>query len=477
MTAFFYYALKVIGCSGLLYGYYFIALRNKAFHQWNRFYLLATAILSLIFPLIKININAPTAENITPLRLIQVITATGQGSTEFVSQHPGQNFSWALVIEIVYLSMTIIMALVLTRSLKEIIGLIKKNQAQKIEKIKLIYTSIEESPFSFFNYIFWKEGLDMTTDPGKQIFDHEIIHVKENHSLDKLFIELALTFFWFNPIFWFIRKEISIIHEFIADKTSVGSDRKLFALMILETGPFNERRIVSNYFSSSSIKRRWQMINADKKNKIFYFSRIISLFVFSLIFLFASFAFKAKDLASKKNTEILSGIASHDFISTGKDNPGQTNLNQQRLEEPEVVVYNFSDKDKLYVSEINKIDETIPIMVIERKPNAEFVLKIKERRVPVYPELTSPRLIIYPNKLNSEFVIGASPEKNWHMDVDIFDSQNNLVLKEKLNMQLVNKIYTVYKFDFTNLKKGIYLINVISSDNKYRQTYKLVKDY
>ena len=56
MLTFAYYILKVIICSGILYGYYLIALRNKIFHRWNRFYLLAIVVISFTEPLIKINI-------------------------------------------------------------------------------------------------------------------------------------------------------------------------------------------------------------------------------------------------------------------------------------------------------------------------------------------------------------------------------------------------------------------------------------
>ncbi len=40
MTPLLAYLAKVIICSGILYAYYHIALRNNRFHQWNRFYLL-----------------------------------------------------------------------------------------------------------------------------------------------------------------------------------------------------------------------------------------------------------------------------------------------------------------------------------------------------------------------------------------------------------------------------------------------------
>ena len=49
------YILKTILISGLFLAYYWIALRDKKFHYYNRFYLLTASIMSLFIPLLKLN--------------------------------------------------------------------------------------------------------------------------------------------------------------------------------------------------------------------------------------------------------------------------------------------------------------------------------------------------------------------------------------------------------------------------------------
>ena len=49
------YVLKSIFISGLFLGYYWIALRNKSFHSYNRFYLLFGLAGSFIIPLFNFN--------------------------------------------------------------------------------------------------------------------------------------------------------------------------------------------------------------------------------------------------------------------------------------------------------------------------------------------------------------------------------------------------------------------------------------
>src|ERR1700733_5537205 len=74
MIALAWYLLKVIICSGILCGYYYAALRNKIFHRWNRFYLLASIVLALVVPIMKINIfQRPGADKGTVVRMLQTI--------------------------------------------------------------------------------------------------------------------------------------------------------------------------------------------------------------------------------------------------------------------------------------------------------------------------------------------------------------------------------------------------------------------
>jgi hypothetical protein len=49
------YILKTILISGIFLAYYWIALRDKKFHYYNRFYLLTASIMSLVIPLLKFN--------------------------------------------------------------------------------------------------------------------------------------------------------------------------------------------------------------------------------------------------------------------------------------------------------------------------------------------------------------------------------------------------------------------------------------
>jgi N-acetylmuramoyl-L-alanine amidase len=289
-----YYLLKVIICSGILYGYYWLLLRNKIFHKYNRFYLMASVVLSLLLPLIKINFWQQNET--TPTGVIQVLQAVSS-SDEYIDTvivtAKSSYFNIAQLYQFAYLLISLIFFLVFIHGLYTIFILLKKYPRQIIDTITFVNTDAKSTPFSFLHYIFWNKNIDIETTTGQQIFKHELAHVQEKHSHDKLFINIILIFFWCNPFYWFIRKELNMIHEFIADKKAVeDSGTEAFAAMILQAAYPQHRFQFTNHFFYSPIKRRLLMLTKNKKTKVNYFGRIMVLPL--LVLIFAAFTFKIK---------------------------------------------------------------------------------------------------------------------------------------------------------------------------------------
>ncbi|MEJ7675117.1 MAG: M56 family metallopeptidase [Chitinophagaceae bacterium] len=147
--------------------------------------------------------------------------------------------------------------------------------------------------FLFLIIFSGNDKIDINSATGKQIFKHEVAHVQEKHSYDKIFINIVLIFFWCNPFFWLIRKELNIIHEFIADKKALDdSDTAAFAAMILQaTYPLQQFTITNNFFYSP-LKRRLAHVNKKQKSEINYASRLAGLA--SCSFGIFSFYFKSE---------------------------------------------------------------------------------------------------------------------------------------------------------------------------------------
>ncbi|MBL0359054.1 MAG: hypothetical protein IPP72_20295 [Chitinophagaceae bacterium] len=80
-----WYILKIILCSAILFSYYWLALRNKIFHQYNRFYLLVSVVLSITLPFVQINIwPAAGADATDTIRLLKVVSSGNEYLDEII---------------------------------------------------------------------------------------------------------------------------------------------------------------------------------------------------------------------------------------------------------------------------------------------------------------------------------------------------------------------------------------------------------
>lgn len=291
MLAFAYYLLKVVVCSGLLYAWYFFVLRNKRFHQYNRFYLLAISMLAWIIPVCSIELWAASVDELS-FRFLTVVSTTDA----IVAKQKASFFTSPTAEQIaapLYSVIASFFLLTLTVSLFKIRRLISQHARQLWHNITVVFID-GESPFSFFRYIFWNREIDIESPKGQQIFNHELVHVKERHSLDKLLIDLILIPGWVNPFFWLIRKELSMIHEFIADQQSIAhGDVNAFAEMLFHSAYPAHQLATTNSFFHSPIKRRLIMLTTSNKTNYSYARRLLVLPILALVVVL--FAFKAKE--------------------------------------------------------------------------------------------------------------------------------------------------------------------------------------
>ena len=291
MQALLLYALKTIIYSAIFFGYYCLALRNKRFHYYNRFYLLLTVLLSLMLPLFYLQLWQWNGSNTGVIKLLNVATVNDYEA--IISSHSSA-LNWANVASICYCAIALGLLLAALFSVVFIFRLKAKYRVEKIESINFINTDLEQSPFSFFNNLFWKNTLSLSDEGGRQIFKHELTHIEQKHSWDKLFMRAVTALFWFNPLYWLAQKELSLIHEFIADEKAVeNKSAEAFALMILQSQYSKNIFSPAQSFHYSPIKRRLLMLTTSKKPSFSYARRIFVLPLLAITVLL--FAFKLKN--------------------------------------------------------------------------------------------------------------------------------------------------------------------------------------
>ncbi|HVZ26103.1 MAG TPA: M56 family metallopeptidase, partial [Sediminibacterium sp.] len=278
MSTLAFYLLEVLLCSSLLMGYYWLVLRNKRFHQYNRFYILLAAIASWSVPLIRIPWSHPVAAADPSVLQMLSELADQHMHMEYKLERAATNWNWQIFIQYAYWVVCIVMLLMLAIALLRLFRLWKTHHHQQLGDVFLVETRTAGAPFSFFRYIFWHRDIDIASSAGQQVFRHELTHVRQKHSLDKLFLQVMLIPGWYNPFFWLMKKEMEMIHEFIADNQSVSEgDTASLAAMLLETAFPGKHLSLANPFFFSPVRRRIQMLTRSKNIRFSYLRRLLIL--------------------------------------------------------------------------------------------------------------------------------------------------------------------------------------------------------
>lgn len=266
------YVLKSIFISGLFLGYYWVALRNKTFHYYNRFYLLLSMAGSFIIPLF--NFNWFTIDK----QAMPVSPETLHYLTQQLTPVRAPGISWPTVAFYGVLAISLFLLLVLAYNIFRVYQLKRRSVVVNMEGVDFIYTTLDQAPFSFLNNLFWKESISLDDDFGQKIFKHELTHIHQKHTLDVLFCQVINAVCWMNPFNWLIQKELKAIHEFIADKEAVGNNNvEEFAQLLLQVHYGKHFLNPTHAFYYSSIKRRLIMLTTSNSARFQFMRKALVL--------------------------------------------------------------------------------------------------------------------------------------------------------------------------------------------------------
>lgn len=340
MEAILLYFGKTILCSGVTFLYYQLSLKDKTFHHYNRFYLLAAIVMSLLLPLIRVDDFTIEVNSDMYMLLDKIQNFNSEKNINNGNLYFNIIFS-ALGLVSFYFLGKLIYGIFKIQQFK------KQFQKESFDGINFYRTDLSEAPFSYFKNLFWKNAITLHSDIGKQILKHEMVHIEQKHSFDKIFIEIITSVFWFNPFFHIIKKEINLIHEYLADKKAVQqSDTKAFAQMLLASHFSGTQLPAASPFLSSNLKKRLKMLQKPK-TKFGYARRILALPVLFTV----AFAY----LVNAKNREI-----------------EETNLSIKK-------VVSEIKKDTVRPSGQEKITDMKPVSPEDHTKVAELEKKIKEK--------------------------------------------------------------------------------------------------
>ncbi|MES2265791.1 MAG: M56 family metallopeptidase [Bacteroidota bacterium] len=256
------YLLQVSACTGIFYGFYFLLLRRLTFFTINRWYLLATLLLSFVIPAITLPLDTAQPQTIIqPVMYINRIQ-TIEEPIRTINPSPQQvskTFDWATAIKTVYVAMAAVSVLHLAFMLLVFYRRSKAERLMQIGNVKVLKGNSKQGNSSFLNVIFVN---DDKLEPGEvtQIIAHEMLHIKLMHSADRIIARLVQIVLWFNPFIYCYIRSMEENHEFEVDRTIAGNANKsIYAELLFKLSTSGQSYLMHS-FSKVPLKSRIAML-------------------------------------------------------------------------------------------------------------------------------------------------------------------------------------------------------------------------
>jgi len=309
MNLIIFYFLKVIAIQAILYLIYVTAFHKSGRHAINRIYVILALVLSFIIPLISLpNFQSQDQYSDSEKPVWHEIAAMAEFSGSNTELIPVERLNQSdFTLAYIILGLAFISFFLLMKLLYSHLQLLTlKKQSEKILiNGDSIYCSNIDSPFSYFTAIFIPKSL-FGSSSFDTIMQHERVHVRNKHSVDRVFTEIIISIFWFNPFHYLFRNRLIETHEFQADEEVIKIQNDPISYQEILYQQINSQYAVAtaNHFKLNTIKTRIKMINKNQKLSKWHYLLILP----ALLFLTFSFANKEKSTSDAPLKSDVSGV-------------------------------------------------------------------------------------------------------------------------------------------------------------------------
>ncbi len=299
MNIFLLYLLKsALSMSGL-YLVFRTLMRKQTFFQLNRVILLSIVGFSVIIPLVHLPQTiqpvvsfqlALVADKIVEydLKLPVEPALTGQeiGGQPVETTSPQFAISWAKLLQMIYLSGLFVAVLVSLTGFLNILLLFRKVPVISKDGFRLLIAPNDIPAFSLGRYLFISKN-DFETN-GETILTHEKAHIRHGHFYDLLLLEMVKIIYWFNPVIYWLTRDLKAVHEFQADDSTLnyGIDATQYQLLIIQKCVGHQKFALANSFNHCQIKNRIVMMNKQKSNSAWRWTAAAFLPMLALLLIF-----------------------------------------------------------------------------------------------------------------------------------------------------------------------------------------------
>ena len=280
------YILKTAFIMGIFLIFYKLFLEKEKMHHFNRAYLLSTLVLACIVPLLPtgFSIDQDSAASIATLTHFDVEQAVTE-SMEMEESILGLGGVVGLVYTLVFLCL----GFRFVYNILHFSNVKRQNEVSEMNGVSIVLMNSGVSPFTFMNAVFVNKSAYEEASIDPQLIEHELVHAREKHSWDILFIESLITIFWFNPILRWYKTAIQLNHEFLADDSVLKKYKEVrsYQHLLLDTIESDSMISLASNINFQLTKKRLKMMtkqSSAKRKGILVFSTIPLLFAILLGF-------------------------------------------------------------------------------------------------------------------------------------------------------------------------------------------------
>ncbi|WP_158995756.1 M56 family metallopeptidase [Mucilaginibacter sp. L196] len=260
-----HYLLEANLYLAVFYALYYLFLRNDTHYALSRIYLLATSVISFVIPLLQLGFlksaePKPIAITLIPLPQSAVIHYTN-APVEVV------HFTWQDGLIGAYFLGVAVLLIIFSIKIYQLFKLTRASNAETDASYKLIYVDDSNTAFSFFNFLF----IGTKASGADTIIQHELVHIRQKHSVDIIFIELLKIVNWFNPFIYLLQASLKALHEYIADEQTAteGNDVIAYSTFLVNNAyGLGGSSITHSFFNYNLLKKRIIMLNQQRSGNL-----------------------------------------------------------------------------------------------------------------------------------------------------------------------------------------------------------------
>jgi beta-lactamase regulating signal transducer with metallopeptidase domain len=252
---------------GVFYLCYCLFLNRDTHYMLGRVYLIFSCVVAFVLPVTQLSMLKPVLPDMKMVAVPTQVTNAVINVQHSKLAAPVQHFTFDDAIVYIYITGAVIGLLVLLFRLRKLYILTRKNHSVYKDQYKLINLNDENTAFSFFNYLF----IGSNVPQAETIIAHELVHIRQKHSIDIIFLEIMKIVNWFNPFIYLIQRSLKTIHEYIADEQTAAHEQDALAyssFLLNNAYGIQGSSIAHSFFNYNLLKKRIIMLNKNRSGKL-----------------------------------------------------------------------------------------------------------------------------------------------------------------------------------------------------------------